>query len=246
MDAQVVAQSDTDMPLSSALVLFAASVLVLLVFIGVMLIRENLKEKKAGKAFADTHWQRAGALIGETDRLIRGLQSPLLPPNAWADWEVAKQEYAQDLRSIEAIEKIYAAHENARYLTGIEGGDERCRRQAVNELMTEARAANAQPVFRDIAALRGREAAPSFVEEYVRVVDSVGRFSARFIGGEVPVSITNREFRPAAGVGGFVPVGAVWNRTGKYRAKSLVDPDDLLLTCSKAQVYRRWRTGVAR
>ena len=244
MDMQVLAQSDTDMPLGTALVLFAASVLVLLVFLGVFSMRENYKETTAGQAFADTHGQRAGALIAGTDRLIRGLQTPLLPPNAWADWEVAKQEYAQNPWSTEAIEKIYAASENVRYLTRIEGGDERCRRQAINELMTEARTRNAQPVFRDIAALRGREAAPTFVEEYVRVVQSVGRFSTPFIDDKVPVSITNREFRPAAGVGGFEPAGAVWNRSGKYGAKSLVDPDGLLPSCSEAQVYRRFRRGM--
>ncbi|MCT1684681.1 hypothetical protein M3A74_07660 [Corynebacterium appendicis] len=245
MDGQVLAQSDTDMPLSSALVLFAASVLVVVVIIGVMLIRENRKKNKAGRAFADTHGQRAGALIGETDRIIRGIRSPLLPLNARANWDQVKQEFADDPRSVTAIEKIYATYDNVRYMAGIEGGDVGCRRQAVNELMTEARTVNAQPVFRDIAALRGKEAAPTFVEDYVRVVHSVGRFS-RMRFGEVPVTITSREFRPAAGVGGFVPAGAAWNRTVKYKAKWLVDPDGLLRPCTEAQVYRRWRRGVER
>lgn len=244
MDVQILAESDTDVPLISPLVLVAVLFLVALLLSGVSAMRASNKETAVGKAFADTHGQRAGALIAETDRLIRGLQSPLLPPNAWADWEVAKQEYAQNPWSTEAIEKIYAASENVRYLTRIEGGDERCRHQAINELMTEARTRNAQPVFRDIAALRGREVVPTFVEEYVRVVHSVGRFSTPFIDDKVPVSITNWEFRPAAGVGGFEPAGAVWNRSGKYGAKSLVDPDDLLLSCSEAQVYRRFRRGM--
>lgn len=245
MDVQVLAQSDTDMPLSTALVLFAFSVLVLVLFIGVMLFRESRKKKKAGRAFADTHGQRAGALVGETDRLIRGIRSPLLPLNARANWDQTKQEFADDPQSATAIEKIYATHENVRYVAGIEGGDVRCRRQAVNELMTEARTVNAHPVFRDIAALRGRETEPTFIEELVRVVHSVGQFSKRCFG-DVPVTVTSREFRPAAGMGGFVPAGAAWNRTAKYEAKRLADPDDLLRPCAEAQIYRRWRKGVAR
>ena len=245
MDVQVLAQSDTDMPLSTALVLFAFSVLVLLGIIGVMLFRESRKKKKAGRAFADTHGQRAGALVGETDRLIRGIRSPLLPLNARANWDQAKQEFADDPRSATAIEKVYATYENVRYVAGIEGGDVRRRRQAVNELMTEARTVNAHPVFHDIAALRGRETELTFIEEFVRVVHSVGQFSARRFG-EVPVTVTSREFRPAAGMGGFVPAGAVWSRTVKYKAKWLVDPDALLRPCTQAQVYRRWREGVAR
>ncbi|MCT1450150.1 hypothetical protein [Corynebacterium sp. p3-SID1194] len=245
MDVQVLAQSDTDMPLSTVLVLFAFSVLVLVLFIGVMLFRESHKKKKAGRAFADTHGQRAGALVGEIDRLIRGIRSPLMPPTAQAEWELAKQEFARDPQSATVIEKIYATYENARYVAGIEGGDVRCRRQAVNELMTEARTVNAHPVFRDIAALRGREAESTFIEEFVRVVHSVGQFSKRCFG-DVPVTVTSREFRPAAGMGGYVPAGAVWNRTAKYEAKRLADPDDLLRPCTEAQIYRRWREGVAR
>ena len=245
MDVQVLAQSDTDMPLGSALVLFAVSVLVLLVIIGVMLFRESRKKKKAGRAFAGMHGQRAGALVGETDRLIRGIRSPLLPLNARANWDQVKQEFADDPRSATAIEKVHATYYNVRYVAGIEGGDARCRRQAVNELMTEARTVNAHPVLRDIAALRGREAAPSFVEEYVRVVHSVGQFSKRRFG-DVPVTVTSREFRPAAGMGGFVPAGAVWNRTAKHEAKRLADPNGHLRPCAEAQVYRRWREEVAR
>lgn len=245
MDVQVLAQSDTDMPLGTALVLFAFSVLLLVVILGVMLLRENRKKKKADRAFAGVHGQRAGALVGETDRIIRGVRSPLMPPTAQAEWELAKQEFARDPQSATAIEKIYATYENVRYVAGIEGGDVRCRRQAVNELMTEARTVNAHPVFRDIAALRGRETEPTFIEELVRVVHSVGQFSARRFG-EVPVTVTSREFRPAAGMGGFVPAGAVWNRTAKYEAKRLADPDGDLRPCAEAQIYRRWRKGVAR
>ena len=108
MDVQVVAQSDTDMPSSTVLVLFAASFLVLLVFLCVLTMRESRKERTAGEAFADTHGQRAGALIGETDRIIRGIRSLLLPLNARANWDQVKQEFADDPRSVTAIATLPA------------------------------------------------------------------------------------------------------------------------------------------
>ena len=217
---------------------------------------------KADTEFAENHAHHAAGLIAPTDRLIRGLRSPLVPAGAWEDWEKAKAEFAQAPRSTSAIDKVYAANSNATYLSGIETGDPWMRRQLINELMTEAKIVNAQPVYRDIAALRGRENSPSFVDEFLRVIDSVGVYSHARYGEELQRAkadyslirglseyglqaspMTSRDFFPGAGRGGFFTAMDAWKGYGFWYGDQLVDPSGSMSDYSKAQAYRRWLRG---
>lgn len=135
------------------------------------------------------------------------------------------------------------------------------RRQAINELVGEARNFGADSVARSAAGLRGREAEPAFVDEYLRCVRALGPHAKRWSDNEFgklgnlramgkraggnypPPGITSREYRPGAGIAGYVPLGAVWEAyaptMGSYRLAETVG----LNAYSEARLYRRWVRG---
>lgn len=160
-----------------------------------------------------------------------------------------------------ATEQVLAAHANALYLQGIEQGDLRLRTQAVNELVTEARQVGADDLARDIAGLRASLSDSKVCTEYARAATALGPvtrqwcehesrklMSMRQMGRKAdpdvpPPGITSREFRPGSGLGGFVPIGAIWEQycagMGSYSVAQTVN----LHPATTGRVYRRWLRG---
>ncbi len=217
-------------------------------------------EKGAERGFVDKHYARAANLIPETDARVRGLHSPLCPPHAVQEWEATRARFEQE-SSREATEQVLAAHANALYLQGIEQGDLRLRAQAVNELVSEARQFGSDQLARHVAGLRAKVADPEFCAEYARAASALGPASRQWCDREfnklmslrqvgrkadpdVPSpGITSREYRPGSGLGGFVPIGAIWEQycvgMGSYDVAQTVN----LHPAATGRVYRRWLRG---
>nr|VDG62786.1 Uncharacterised protein [Streptococcus thermophilus] len=224
------------------------------------IVSTRRRKRKYAKEWLATYGEASYRAAQEAERLVKQLSSPLTFPMVHNQWETIKNRFAAEPSSQEAARDVINAHRNIAYLSGIENGDERLRRQAVNELMSDAVVFGDEWVWRKLGAMRGKVNEPGFCEELARHVHDMGvssrewndanlasmdlsRSSLKKYAEAKPPTIAQREYRPGAGLSGYMPVSAIW--TSYLRHLSLDRPIRNLGLESRAQArfYRRWLRG---
>lgn len=198
--------------------------------------------------------------LREGDGLARQLRSPLSPPDVVQQWHDIRQEFETEANTRAVAEAVVTAHRNMSYLWAIEAGDRRKRAQVVNELMSEAKVFYDDRAAHALREMRGRVSEPSFCGELARVIQLLGESSRWWDEANLeamdqssmrrkdyaeagPPTIGQREYRPGAGLNGFMPVDAMWHNYSEHL--NVYPPTKAmgLKSNSTARFYRRWKRG---
>ncbi|GAB3075310.1 hypothetical protein [Corynebacterium aquatimens] len=200
---------------------------------------------KAASEYARRRRSELEPVIGRIDGMVRELSTQLASPRLLPDWETVRQRFYADPPELDATEAVSHAYKNVAYLRGIETGNTRMRAQAVYELDSEAKLFEAPMARQYLQALSYRLDSPQFVDEYCRIVRIVGEASQKWAAekltrdtAEVP-TIGQREFRPGAGIGGYVPLDQMW-KAYEEGPRLRYEPSTFYGGENKARDYRRW------
>lgn len=246
---------------TAGLVLFLIVSVVWVVFLVTFeIVSTRRRKRKYAKQWLATYGEASFRAAQETDWLVKGLRSPLTFPMVRNQWETIKNRFAAEPSSQEAARDVINAHRNIAYLSGIENGDERLRSQAVNELMSDAVVFGDEWVWRKLGAMRGKVNEPGFCEELARHVHDMGvssrewndanlasmdlsRSSLKKYAGVVPPTVAQREYRPGAGLNGYMPAAAIWSGYVKHLSLQSAIRSQGLESRAQARFYRRWLHG---
>lgn len=224
--------------------------------IGIPLSITSRQQRKVDAEYAAALRDTVAERVRHVDAVIPHLRSPLAPADLREKWEELKRDHAAAPDSREATERIIAAHQNLTYLAGIENGDGQMRTQAVNELIVEARNFGAEHLVGPLHDLRANASSPHFCGEYASLATALGPYShawckREFDGMKKLVhalgddafpdapAFYERDFRPGAGMGGYLPLDRIWRALQKGTDAELYDsleehyPGDALF-------YKRW------